>query len=80
MCNLGWTLISDVAPKSMVGLTGGVFNLCANLAGIATPIVIGVIVQATGSFYGALAYVAALGLVGVAAYVFIVGPVERVEI
>ena len=80
MCNLGWTLISDVAPKSMIGLTGGVFNLCANLAGIVTPIVIGLIVQATGSFYGALAYVAALGLVGVAAYVFIVGPVERVEI
>lgn len=80
MCNLGWTLISDVAPKSMVGLTGGVFNLCANLAGIVTPIVIGVIVQATGSFYGALAYVAALGLVGVAAYVFVVGPVERVEL
>jgi MFS transporter, ACS family, D-galactonate transporter len=80
MCNLGWTLISDVAPKSMVGLTGGVFNLCANLAGIVTPIVIGLIVQSTGSFYGALAYVAALGLVGVASYVFIVGPVERVEI
>jgi MFS transporter, ACS family, D-galactonate transporter len=80
MCNLGWTLISDVAPKSMVGLTGGVFNLCANLAGIATPIVIGLIVQSTGSFYGALAYVGALGLVGVAAYVFIVGPVVRVEI
>jgi MFS transporter, ACS family, D-galactonate transporter len=80
MCNLGWTLISDVAPKSMVGLTGGVFNLCANLAGIVTPIVIGVIVQQTGSFYGALAYVAALGLVGVASYVFIVGPVERVDI
>jgi MFS transporter, ACS family, D-galactonate transporter len=79
MCNLGWTLISDVAPKSMIGLTGGVFNLCANLAGIVTPIVIGLIVQTTGSFYGALAYVAALGLVGVAAYVFVVGPVERVE-
>ena len=80
MCNLGWTLISDVAPKSMVGLTGGVFNLCANLAGIITPIVIGYIVQTTGSFYGALAYVGALGLVGVAAYVFVVGPVERVAI
>lgn len=80
MCNLGWTLISDVAPKSMVGLTGGVFNLCANLAGIVTPIVIGSIVQATGSFYGALAYVAALGVVGVLAYVLIVGPVERVSV
>jgi MFS transporter, ACS family, D-galactonate transporter len=80
MCNLGWTLISDVAPKSMIGLTGGVFNLCANLAGIVTPIVIGLIVQSTGSFYGALAYVGALGLVGVTAYIFIVGPVERVEL
>jgi MFS transporter, ACS family, D-galactonate transporter len=68
------------APKAMVGLTGGVFNLCANLAGIVTPIVIGLIVQQTGSFYGALAYVGALGFVGVAAYLFIVGPVERVEI
>ena len=80
MCNLGWTLISDVAPKSMVGLTGGVFNLCANLAGIVTPIVIGKIVQSTGSFYGALAYVGALGLVGVLVYIFVVGPVERVTI
>lgn len=80
MVNLGWTLISDVAPKAMIGLTGGVFNLCANIAGIVTPIVIGVIVQSTGSFYGALAYIATLGLIGAAAYIFLLGPVERVTI
>ncbi len=80
MVNLGWTLISDVAPKSMIGLTGGVFNFCANLAGIITPLVIGFMVGATGSFYGALAYVGTLGLVGAAAYIFILGPVERVSI
>ena len=80
MCNLGWTLISDVAPRSMVGLTGGVFNLCANLAGIVTPIVIGLVVQATGSFYGALAYVGALGVIGALVYIFLLGPVERVEL
>ncbi|MDF7775594.1 MFS transporter [Sphingomonas sp. AOB5] len=80
MVNLGWTLISDVAPKSMIGLTGGVFNLCANLAGIITPIVIGLVVQWTGSFYGALAYIATLGIVGAAAYIFILGPVERVTL
>jgi MFS transporter, ACS family, D-galactonate transporter len=80
MVNLGWTLISDVAPKQMIGLTGGVFNFCANLAGIITPLVVGFVVGATGSFYGALAYIAALGLVGAAAYVFIVGEVKRVEI
>ena len=80
MVNLGWTLIADVAPKQMIGLTGGLFNLCANLAGIVTPLVVGFVLGATGSFYGALAYIAALGLVGAAAYVFIVGEVKRVEI
>lgn len=80
MVNLGWTLISDVAPKPMIGLTGGVFNFCANLAGIITPIVVGLVVGATGSFYGALAYIGVLALVGAAAYIFIVGDVHRVEI
>ncbi len=51
MVNLGWTLITDVAPKRLIGLTGGVFNLFANLAGIVTPLVIGVIYGATGSFF-----------------------------
>jgi len=80
MANLGWTLIADVAPKELMGLTGGIFNLCANLAGIVTPLVIGFVLGATGSFYGALTYIAALGLVGAAAYVFILGDVRRVEI
>ncbi|MPT48819.1 MAG: MFS transporter [Sphingobium sp.] len=80
MVNLGWTLISDVAPKQYIGLTGGVFNLCANLAGIVTPIVVGIIVGQTGSFYGALAFIGVLALVGAAAYVFIVGDVKRVEL
>lgn len=80
MVNLGWTLITDVAPREAVGVTGGLFSLCANLAGIITPLVIGFIVGATGSFYGALAYIAVLGLIGAAAYVLIVGPVERVTL
>jgi ACS family D-galactonate transporter-like MFS transporter len=77
--NLGWTLITDVAPKQLVGMTGGLFNLCTNLAGIVTPIVIGIIVDRTGSFVGALAFISALALVGVFAYVFILGDVRRVE-
>jgi ACS family D-galactonate transporter-like MFS transporter len=80
MAGLGWTLLSDVAPKPMIGLTGGLFNLCANLAGIVTPLVVGFVVGGTGSFYGALVYIGALGVVGAAAYIFILGPVERVAI
>jgi MFS transporter, ACS family, D-galactonate transporter len=80
MVNLGWTLITDVAPKQMIGLTGGVFNFCANLAGIVTPVVVGYAIKEFGSFYWALAYIGTLGLIGAAAYIFIVGPVRRVEI
>lgn len=80
MVNLGWTLITDVAPKQLIGLTGGIFNLCANLAGIATPMVIGFVVGATGSFFGGLAYIAVVALVGVFSYVFIVGDVHRIEL
>ena len=80
MVGLGWTLISDVAPKNLMGLTGGIFNFCANLAGIVTPLVIGVIVARTGSFFYALAYVGAAALVGALSYVFIVGDVRRVEL
>ena len=48
MVGLGWTLISDIAPKQLMGLTGGIFNFAANLAGIITPIVIGFIVSRHG--------------------------------
>src|SRR5215471_12334616 len=57
MVNLGWTLITDVAPKELIGLTGGIFNVCTNLAGIITPVVIGIIVERTGSFVGALEFI-----------------------
>ena len=80
MCNLGWTLISDVAPKSHIGLTAGVFNFCTNLAGIITPLVIGFIYMATGSFFLALAYIAVVALLGVLSYVFLLGDVKRVEL
>jgi ACS family D-galactonate transporter-like MFS transporter len=80
MCNLGWTLITDVAPRQFMGLTAGLFNLCANVAGIATPMVVGFIVGGTGSFSFALAYISALALLGVFSYVFLLGPVKRIEI
>jgi MFS transporter, ACS family, D-galactonate transporter len=77
MSNLGWTLISELAPAKLAGLTGGLFNLCTNLAGIITPIVIGVTVGQTGSFYLGLAYVGAMAMLGVLSYVFVVNRAER---
>ncbi|HGH5977377.1 TPA: MFS transporter [Kluyvera georgiana] len=77
---LGWTLISDMAPKGLGGLTGGLFNFCANLAGIFTPLVIGFIVAAFGSFFYALVYIGGAALLGVVAYLFILGDVKRIEL
>jgi len=79
MCNLGWTLITDVAPRQLIGLTGGVFNLCANLAGIVTPLVVGFVVATTGSFAWALGFIAVVAVIGALSYIFVVGDVKRVE-
>jgi ACS family D-galactonate transporter-like MFS transporter len=80
MVGLGWVLISDIAPRDLMGMTGGVFNLASNMAGIVTPLVIGFIVASTGSFFGALMFVGGVALIGAFAYLFILGDVRRVEI
>jgi ACS family D-galactonate transporter-like MFS transporter len=80
MTNLGWTVVSDIAPKKLIGLTGGLFNFTTNLAGIITPIVIGAAFQATGSFFGPLAYIAVVALIGALAYSVILGDIHRLEI
>ena len=80
MSNLGWTVISDIAPKNVIGLTGGIFNFSTNLAGIVTPIVIGVFFQLTGSFVGPLIYIAAVALVGAISYTVVLGDIHRLEL
>lgn len=80
MVGLGWTLISDMAPRGLGGLTAGLFNFCANLAGILTPLVIGFIVAFFGNFFYALIYIGGATLLGVVAYVFILGDVKRIEL
>src|SRR5450756_1046173 len=76
---LGWTVISDTSPKGMVGLNGGMFNFCGNVAGITTPIVIGYLVQRTGSFRWALIYVGLTALLAIASYLLVAGPLRRLN-
>jgi ACS family glucarate transporter-like MFS transporter len=77
---LGWAVIADASPRSVTGLCGGLFNTFGNLAGIATPIAIGYILQATGSFNWALIYVSAHAALAVASYLLVVGRIHRVEL
>ncbi|MDR3563024.1 MAG: MFS transporter [Negativicutes bacterium] len=78
--NLGWCIVSDTSPKELLGISGGIFNFFGNIASIVTPLAIGYILKATGSFNGALLYVGLVGFTGAMSYLFIVGEVKRLEL
>ena len=80
MAAIGWVIVGDVAPRQLVGLAGGIFNFCANLAGIVTPIAIGLIVQYTNSYTGALIFMSLVALLGACSYIFVVGTISRIEL
>ncbi|MFD1561208.1 MFS transporter [Paraburkholderia silviterrae] len=77
---LGWAVVADTAPKEAIGLSGSIFNMFGNAAGIVTPIVIGYLVAKTGSFDGALAFVGVNAVVTVLSYLVIVKEIKRVEL
>ncbi|MGK3118750.1 MFS transporter [Pseudomonas corrugata] len=77
---LGWAVVSDTSPKQIAGLSGGLFNTFGNLSSISTPIVIGYIIAATGSFKMALVFVGANALLAAISYLFIVGEIKRIEL
>ncbi|USX24649.1 MFS transporter [Oxalobacteraceae bacterium OTU3CINTB1] len=76
---LGWAVVADTSPKEAGGLSGALFNTFGNTAGITTPIVIGYILQETGSFAGALVFVGANAAVAILCYVLMVGEIKRFE-
>ena len=76
---LGWTVISDTSPKGMVGMNGALFNLCGNMAGISTPLVIGYIVQKTHSYDGALVFVGLIAFCAIVSYGPVVGEIKRLD-
>jgi D-galactonate transporter len=78
--SLGWAVVADTSPKEAIGLSGSIFNMFGNVAGIVTPIVIGYLVAQSGSFNGALAFVGINALITVFSYLVIVKDIKRVEL
>jgi ACS family D-galactonate transporter-like MFS transporter len=78
MASIGWSLISHVAPRHLIGLTGGTFNCISNISGITTPIVFGFLAQ-HGHIALGFVYVATIAVMGALSYIFVIGKVERVE-
>jgi ACS family glucarate transporter-like MFS transporter len=77
---LGWAVVSDTSPKEAGGMSGALFNTFGNTAGITTPIVIGYILQATGSFAGALTFVGVNAAAALLSMLLLVGDIHRVEL
>ena len=76
---VAWALLSDIAPKDSIGIVGSIFNFCANLGGVISPLAVGIIIKYTGSFEAALSFIAIVALLGVVSYIFIIGKTHRIE-
>ncbi|ATM88390.1 MFS transporter [Yersinia massiliensis] len=77
---LGWPVIADTAPKEIVGLCGGLFNVFGNVASIVTPLVIGYLVKELHSFNAALIFVGCSAIMAMFCYLFVVGDIKRLEL
>jgi ACS family D-galactonate transporter-like MFS transporter len=75
---VGWSLPSLIAPKGGVGTVGGIMNFANNLMGAAAPIITGFIVGATNSFANAFLVAGIILLVGIIAFVFVLGKIEPI--
>jgi MFS transporter, ACS family, D-galactonate transporter len=75
---VGWSIPSLIAPRESVGTLGGILNFGNQLSAIAAPIVTGYVVQATHSFSWAFGAAAIYLAIGIAAYIFMLGPVEPI--
>ena len=78
--NLGWTAMSDILPKRMIGTAGGILNICGNMAGILTPLVFGRVRDMTGSLNGGMYYLGAVALLGALCFLFFINDLTEIDI
>jgi MFS transporter, ACS family, D-galactonate transporter len=75
---VGWSIPSLIAPRGGTGTIGGIMNFLNNLMGVVAPVTTGYIVGATGSFVGAFLAAGIVLVVGIVAYLFILGRLEPI--
>lgn len=77
---VAFALLSDIAPRELVGMSNAMLNFAATLGGISCPLIIGFIVTMTHSFTLALIYIGIVSLIAALAYICMVRNVRRIEI
>ena len=76
---VGWSVPSLIAGRNNVGRVGGIMNFSNQLSGIAAPIVTGYVYTATHSFAWAFGVAAIYLVLGITAYVFLLGTIEPIS-
>ena len=77
-CGVYWVLPSLLGTRARAGTIGGFMNFGGNIAGIGIPIVVGLIVQYTGSYYYALMLFALTGVSLFLCSVFVIDYRQRI--
>jgi len=61
-CGMYWAIPAILATRDRAGFLGGCMNFAGNIAGITVPIIVGFIVQITGSYFLAMMFFAGAGI------------------
>src|SRR6266446_25504 len=75
---VGWSIPSLIAPRGGAATVGGIMNFVNNLMGAVAPIITGFIVGVTGSFAGAFLVAGIALVIGIFAYVVLLGRIEPI--
>jgi MFS family permease len=75
---VGWSVPSLIAPRNSVGKVGGILNFGNQVAGIVAPIATGYLAGPNNSFGLAFLVAAGILVLGICAYVFLLGEIEQV--
>ena len=73
-----WAITQTLAGPEAAGKWTGIQNFVGNLGGVISPIVAGLIVEQTQSFFLAFAVAAVILVLGAACYLFLVPRVEPI--
>ncbi len=75
---VGWSVPSLIGPRGSVGTLAGIMNFSSQVSGILAPIVTGYLVTARHSFGWAFGVSAIYLCIGISAYIFLLGRIERI--
>lgn len=73
-----WAALSECAPEGNIALSASITSFAANLSPVVAPVIIGYIVQSTGSFEWAIYFVGFMALCGTLSYSLGLGKLTRI--